>query len=1026
MQNNDLVKNSEPWAYQDARLLSPLDLEAPELQQEMVISVGANFQSKKWKNDRMPIAKLIAILAKHPEGKQKDGPGFVLAEIVGDNRKKHAVSNCYGVGLDIDVGMPGAEIDELLKQFGHTAIRYTTFSHGKTISKLNRDRIVKWCDQEQIEFDGDAVIRFLREKTKWSESILATAEYTGDEHEATGLMACISHAPMERHRIVLPLAEPFEPATVAKTHAQGMAMWAEVCRALARRLGDLPMDNAATDPSRLFYFPRHAKGRPHETTIVGGPLFDWKSLDLTGEGVEEVEGDEFDKALAAEIKRNEKTSPKSKSKTDAGKKLGQWSINAAKGFQIVDVIRDHADDRIRTDGSSKIDIECPFDEDHSNPGDPEDRGCFAVNAGDGPSEIFTIKCQHDSCQGKTNLDFLGKMLTDSWFGEDVLRDDQYCPLVVDDISPAAVSAVDDLLAEVDALPDDPHPDDLRAVVEGAVQLANAIDVAAVRSRLKKTGAMSATAFDKALKEATRASVARDARVEHRVDADGLAIFEYVGDFDEPDVGKTLRGVMLSLNEQDGERIPLLTYGVDGVTKMDRRAEDDAVVFTRLTHDQFHASANTRMALVRLDDNGNAGPRKHVPLSVSRTVYGNLHHHLPSTPEILRVPVFAANGELLKEDGWLEGHNIWMEKAGLIVGDVPVTPSTEEVQAALSLLKDDLLGDFPFLDFDKSNVERREPSEANALAMLITPFMRRMIPGHTPVFWVTKPKPGTGGTLLGGIPYRLFEGAEPRTMTFTPGNEEENRKALVAALIESRNIFFFDDVASFVSQVFHQAVTAKVIGGRILGRSELVERPNHGLWVGGGNNTYFGQDMARRTVPMRLNIPDANPARNFRHTDLEGWIMENRGRLVHAILVLIQNWIALEKPEFKDRTKDSFEGWVRTVGGVLKAAGVEGFLDTRDLRQADPNQAANRAFVAEWWKVFAAQVVEPRKLADWAISHGLDVVEGRHETEQRRRLQSRLQGLVDQTFNVDGDTVRVFQVQEADSLAYRLQAPERVG
>ena len=437
----------------DARLLTPLDLDAAELQQEMVISVGANFQSKKWKNNRMPIAKLIAILAKHPEGKQKDGPGFVLAEIVGDNRKKHAVSNCYGVGLDIDVGMPGSEIDELLKQFGHLAIRYTTFSHAKTTSKLNRDKIVKWCDQEQIEFDGDAVIRFLREKSRWDEAILATAEYVGDEHEATGLMACISHAPMERHRIVLPLADPFDPTKVAKTHAQGMSMWAEVCRALARRLGDLPMDNAATDPSRLFYFPRHAKGRPHETTIVGGPLFDWKTLDLTGDGAEEVEGDEFDKALAAEIKQNEKASPKSKSKTDEGKKLGRWAIKAAHGFQIADVIRDHADDRIRTPGSSKISIECPFDEDHSNPGDPEDRGCYAVNAGDGPSEIFTIKCQHDSCQGKTNLDHLGKMIKDDWFPEEVLRDDQYNVAEVGDSQQPEVAAKAEYEAALSSL----HP-----------------------------------------------------------------------------------------------------------------------------------------------------------------------------------------------------------------------------------------------------------------------------------------------------------------------------------------------------------------------------------------------------------------------------------------------------------------------------------------------------------------------------------------------------------------------------------------
>lgn len=1026
MQNQDLVKNCDHGTLINARLLSPLDLEAPEYQQEMVISVGANFQSKKWKNDRMPIAKLIAILAKHPEGRRKDGPGFVLAEIIGDNRRKQAVAKCYGVGLDIDVGVPGAEIDELLKQFGHLAIRYTTFSHGKAISKLNRDKIVKWCDQQKIEFDGNAVLRFLREKTKWNEAILATAEYIGDEHEATGLMACISHAPMEKHRIVVLLADPFDPTKVANTHAQGIAMWADVCRALAKLLGDLPLDNAATDPSRLFYFPRHAKGQPHETTIVGGPLFDWRTLDLTVAG--EAEGDEFDKALAAEIKQNEKASPKSKSKTDEGKKLGRWATKTARGFQIVDVIRDHADDRIRSHGSTKIDLECPFDEDHSNPGDPEDRGCFAVNGGDGLSPIFTIKCQHDSCQDKTAFDFLGKMIADGWFGEEVLHDDQYCPVVVeDDTSPATGTAVDAVLAQVAGLPKDPHPDDVRAVVESAAQLRSVVDISTVRTRLKKAGAMSATAFDQALKEAKRNLARLPDRAEHRVDADGLTIFEYVGDYDEPDVGKTLQGVMLALNEQDGERIPLLTYGVDGVTKMDRRAEDDAVVFARLSHDQFHAAANTRMALVRLDDNGNTGPRKHVPLSVSRTIYGNLHHHLPPTPEILRVPVYAANGELLRVDGWLEDHGVWMEKAGLVVEDVLTAPTTDDVEDALALLKGDLLADFPLLDFDSAGVERREPSEANCLSMLITPFMRRMIPGVTPIFWVSKPKPGTGGTLLGGVPYWLLEGSAPVPMAYSPGNDEENQKNLVAAIAESRSVLFYDDCPSFTSRVVTQGSTSRTISGRILGRNETIQRANNFLWIGSGNNTYFGQDMARRIVPIRLNITELSPTkRNFRHADLEAWITDNRGKLVHAILILIQNWIARGRPEFADRTKRSFEGWCRTVGGVLQAAGVEGFLDTRDLPQADPNHAADNAFVGAWWRAFGQQPQEPRKLADWAITLALDVVEGRTEADQRRRLLARLRGFVDQTFAVGKDTVRVLHMQDGDTIAFLLktiEAPE---
>lgn len=423
------VPESAGATFLDARVLSPLDLDAAELQEEMVISVGATFQSKKWRNETMSRAQFVALLARHPVGKQKDGPGFVLGEIVGDNRRKQAVKACWGIGLDIDVGMPGHEIDAALAELGCLAIRYTTFSHGKTVSKFNRDKIIKWCAKNSREFDADSVHQYLSEEVRWDPRVLESAEYYGDVHEPEGVLACVRHAPMEKHRVIVPLAEPFIPSAVAPTHGEGMKRWSDACRGMAKRLGDLPMDHSAVDPSRLFYFPRHAEGKPHETTIHGGPLFDWRTLDL---GAASDAGDEFDRALAEEVAGGR---PTSKSKTPEGRELGRWSIKRAGGFQIVEVIRDYAEDRIRTPGATKIDLECPFDESHSNPGDPEDRGCFAVNAGDGSSPVFTVHCQHDSCQGKTNLDFVGKMLKDEWFPRDVLEDETY-HAVLDDAEPS--------------------------------------------------------------------------------------------------------------------------------------------------------------------------------------------------------------------------------------------------------------------------------------------------------------------------------------------------------------------------------------------------------------------------------------------------------------------------------------------------------------------------------------------------------------------------------------------------------------
>ncbi|MDB5431417.1 MAG: CcrColossus [Caulobacter sp.] len=411
------AEDAPPWIEEDfgtlldARVLAPIDLDASEYQQEMVISIGANFKSVKWRPDRMTIAKFITLMAKHPEGKQKDGPGFVLAEIAGDNRRKQAVKACFGIGLDIDVGMPGAEIDEALGKLGCLAVRYTTFSHGKKVSQFNKDKIVKFCDAEGIDFGPEAVIRFLREKSRWHDAVLSTAEYIGDEHEATGLMACISHAPMQKHRIVMPLAVAFDPTKVAKTHALGMAKWAEVCKALARLLGDLPMDNSATDPSRLFYFPRHLKGRPHDTTVFGGPLFDWNDLALDGGGA------------ASGVKAS--ATAADEQKAGIAPLTTRWAGKRADGLQIADLLRAECEERVRQDNTSKITIDCPFDEDHSNPGDPNDAGCFAVNAGEGGNTRFVIKCSHDACHGRDNLTMINRMLADGWFEKSVITDETY-------------------------------------------------------------------------------------------------------------------------------------------------------------------------------------------------------------------------------------------------------------------------------------------------------------------------------------------------------------------------------------------------------------------------------------------------------------------------------------------------------------------------------------------------------------------------------------------------------------------------
>lgn len=1017
--------DTAPWDYEtlfDAKILTPVDLDA--YPQEMTISVGKDKLSKHWRNDKMPVGQFMALMAHHPVGKTKDGLGFVLAEILGNNRRKQAVKACYGIGLDIDVGLSGVEIDRRLANLGCLAVRYTTFSHGKTESRLNKDRIIKWCAKRGVIFDDSSLIEYLRTEEHWDESLIETAEYTGDEHEETGLMAIITHSPMEKHRIVLPLAEPFIPTQVAATHEAGMNLWGDICHAMGRLLENIPIDRSATDPSRLFYFPRHAQGRPHETTLFGGDLFDWRTLDLN---IQQAPQNAMEAALEAEVASYDNKPGKSKSQTAEGKALGRWSRKAAHGFQIVDAIRDYAEERIRTNGAQKIDIECPFDEDHSNPGDPEDRGCFAVNAGDSASEVFTIRCQHDSCHGRTNLDFLGKMLKDQWFAEEVLEDANYNASSPEEApNPEAavkIAAQDEALEELDrltlSLTEDSTDEEVEAVVR--VMLTSEPSPRArqkCETHIKKILKINQTTLNKLMKSCRKALIQEENEGNEAATSDhkGRRVFTYFNEYHFDEATDASFAALTDMNAAEAE--PIYSSAGDHPVRLSRD-KVGRISFEELTNRGIWAELNRLLTFVRRTDNSD-GPRASVPKEVGEFVYEQNYKMLPQTPEILYTPIFTADGSLVTEPGYYPELSMLMADTGFDV-EVPVNPTQQDAFDAMVFLRDELLCDFPFLDFDVQGHERREPSEANALAMIITPFMRRMIKGCTPVFFIAKPTPGTGGTLLGCVPMLIFDGKYSAPMRYTQ-NEEEMQKGLLAAIIETRSHLFFDDVKDFNNRSLLQSITAPEIGGRELGSTRNIKRPNVFNWVATGNNPLIGSEMERRLCWVRLNRKVADiQSIKFTHDDLPGWIGQNRARIITAILTMIQFWIDQGEPMFMDRKRVSFEDWSRKVGGVLHVCGVEGFLDNKSISSADIDETATKDFVKAWLKKFAFTPATVGQLFSFALDAELDVIEGNNDDQKKSRFPKRLHSMGGRVFPLDGvDYMVQLSLDDDQNLVYFLK------
>lgn len=1007
--------NEDLGTYDDATIKTPFDEKDPAYAQAMIVSIGGNRESTSWKPKTMPIGQFVAMLCQHPENPKKDGLAYVLAEIAGGNRRKIAVKTCYGVGLDIDVGTSGEVIDAALAKLGSLAVRYTTHSHGKTRTEITKKRLIDTAKKAGRSVDdADFFSWFLREHEKWDPAIIASAEYEGDEHNEHGLMALISHAPMPKHRVVVPFAEPFVVTQVAGTHDEGMKKWTEVPKALARLLGDLPLDKTGVDPSRLFYFPRHAKGKPHETSLFGGPLLDWRTLEL------QAPEHEFS-ALLKEV--DDGKTKGGRSTTDSGRELGRWSMQFAHGFQAADVIRDHAEERIRTQGSAKIDIECPFDDEHSNPGDPEDRGCMVVNAGDGPSAIFTIKCQHEACQDRTNLDMLGKMLGDGWFSAEVLKDDAYNVAELDDApNPEAAERLgseDSARAEYQRLIDALTPEASDAVIEAAID-------AMVDAKLSKIAASRAEALFKdntklpmsTLRKLIKVSeIAANKKSKGPNDPLGRRTFSFQGEYNFDEGFQECFEALLDANEIAGE--PIYSCLQDKPVRLGRNSEG-RITFEELTSRGLWAELNTLVTFVRKNDVGEVGSRGPVPKEVADHVYETAYRALPQTPEIIYTPLYTNEGTLVTQPGWYAELGLILADTGFVVPTI-TSPGEDDVQNAVRWFREEILSDFPFLDHDTNGIDRREPSEANAMAMIITPFMRRMIQSCTPVFFVSKPTAGTGGTFLAKVPMLLFDGQESAPMRYTQ-NEEEMQKALLASILEARSHIFYDDVKEFNSRSLLQSLTAKTIGGRLLGSTRTVERPNRFSWVATGNNPIVGSEMDRRTCWIRLNARTSDiQQRIYRHPNFERFLLDNREISVMNILVLIENWILKGMPLFKERKRASFEDWSEKVGGVLMCAGIEGFLDNRRTLGSDQEDTANRKFIREWVSRFQTEMVSSSRLLEHASSIDSDILEGNNDDQKKQRFHKRMHSLVDQAFAIDKiEWVVTMEVDQDGGLAYSLR------
>jgi hypothetical protein len=97
----------------------------------------------------------------------------------------------------------------------------------------------------------------------------------------------------------------------------------------------------------------------------------------------------------------------------------------------------------------------------------------------------------------------------------------------------------------------------------------------------------------------------------------------------------------------------------------------------------------------------------------------------------------------------------------------------------------------------------------------------------------------------------------------------------------------------------------------------------------------------------------------------------------------------------------FEGWARTMGGILEAAGIHGFLGNLQefYAAADTDGATWRSFVAAWWQQHRENKVTAGELFQLAVDAGMELGE-KSEQSQKIRLGKRLSEARDRVFSID--------------------------
>jgi hypothetical protein len=235
--------------------------------------------------------------------------------------------------------------------------------------------------------------------------------------------------------------------------------------------------------------------------------------------------------------------------------------------------------------------------------------------------------------------------------------------------------------------------------------------------------------------------------------------------------------------------------------------------------------------------------------------------------------------------------------------------------AYGYLANIVLDEFPF----QSDLDR-----CVAVSALLSCIQRPIIAGDSgmPGFGIVSPTQSSGKTTLAQlISYAIYN--RPVAATNFSHEDDELSKHLLAILREGHSMVLFDNIpqsSDVKSDVLAKAMSSDTFGGRQLGENQTIEVPTAVIWLFTGNGINFVGDFATRIYPININPKMENPdTRNFKREDIGQWAMDNRKKIISAVLSIILDC----KEPIKMKGSSRFKAWDRFVRQPLfKVSGID--------------------------------------------------------------------------------------------------------